>query len=118
MSQYEGNVSLVANKENVLEIKPRVDGRWNSSNVAELLREMAKLPKDMRISNWSFWLDVAGMPDLDKKPIKVAQFLAYAKTVDTVELVLVKRPFPQPKLKLTKGEGKGGKRAAASRVIL
>jgi len=118
MSEYEGNVSLVANKEGVLEIKPRVDGRWNSGNVTELLREMAKLPKDLRISNWSFWLDVADMPDLDKKPIKVVQFLAYTKTVDKIELVLVKRPFPQPKLKLTKGEGKGGKRATSSRVIL
>jgi hypothetical protein len=105
MANFEGNVSWVSGKDGSLELRARSEGRWNADNVSDMIKALSGLARDTRVSHWSIWLDL-GLPEGDRKPMKVSELLAFCKTADKIELVLVKRPFPQPKLKLTRGAGK------------
>lgn len=116
MAAFEGNVAFVETKDGSFKLVAKDSGKWNATNIKLGLLNFlqnAKAP----LSAYSVWLDlgVANPKDEPKgtprKPYSAAQMVGYVKMADTIELVLVKKPFPQPKLKLTKG---GGTAKAAS----
>lgn len=119
MATYEGNVSFVETKDGSFKLVASPSGKWNATNIKQGIAALitAKAP----ISAWSVWLDMGvanpKASDGPRKPYTPAELAAFCKMADTIELVLVKRPFPQPKLKLTKGGGTAKAASTSRRVI-
>lgn len=113
---FEGKVSLAPVKRGatVFKLHPETDGKHVAANPQTIIDAIVN--KKLTMSGWSLWFD-----GFDKEPAKGADvspklFAAYVKAADNVELVLVKRPFPQPKLKITKGAGSQRATAAEPKV--
>lgn len=101
---YEGAVSLVETKagSDVFTLKPKADGKYSAENTQAIVDAIVKAAASLE--HWKLWLDFPDAPKL-VKPVTAKQLQAFVKKADTVELVLVRKPFPQPKLKLTVGDG-------------
>jgi len=117
MATFEGNVSFVETANGFKLVADKA-GKWNASNIKAGLA--ALLTAKVSLSPWSVWLDL-GLPEVKtedgKRPaITTAELAAFLKMADNIELVLVKRPFPQPKVKIAKG-GSKGKAITNRRVI-
>lgn len=117
-------MSWVQNTDGTYQMVVRTAGNWNADNVSDMLDTLAKkLKPEAKIKSYAFWLDV-GLPDSAPKDMQFKELLAYAKLADKVELVAcrMKRKeggtFMAPKLKITKGGGKGGKSGGKATVFI
>lgn len=114
---WEGNFAIVEKKTGtgVFTLKPRPNGKYSAENLADALK--AIITAKVKLDGWKVWLDGDFDVKLDKGQDVTATMLAkIVKQADDVQLAYVKRPFPQPKLKFTKGKGNGPVRKAASPV--
>jgi hypothetical protein len=100
---YEGNVSWVESKDGSFKLAAKANGKWNAENVGQMVK--ALIEAKASISQWSLWIDLGPKTPRPDAPVKPAEFAAYVKAADKIELVMVKKPWPQPKLKITKGDG-------------
>lgn len=114
---WEGPVALIETKagSNVFTIKPRQKGRYSAETVDEILK--ALLTAKVHLDGWKVWLDGDFEVKLEKgetaSPAKLAKFV---KEADSIALVYVKTPWPQPKLKFTKGVGLATRKTSANPV--
>ena len=104
--QFEGNFSVIETKAGSGEFKfaPAPDGKYdNASDAASAILKAKAVT-----SGWALWLDGDGWDKLPAKgkPVSATMLAAFIKDADEAEMVMVKRPFPQLKLKLVKGNGK------------
>lgn len=117
MAIFEGNVSFIETKDGSFKLVASPSGKWNASNIKAGIAALiaAKAP----LSAWSLWLDIGTVEEKGRKPYSPSELAAFCKIADSVELVLVKRPFPQPKVKITKGNGSNAsaRTGASKRVI-
>jgi len=112
---WEGNFAIVEKKagSGVFTLQPRQNGKYSADTVDQALK--AVLAAKAKLDGWKVWLDGEFDVKLDKgeavTPTKLAKIM---KEADTVALAFVKRPFPQPKLKFTKGGGNAPRRSGGS----
>ena len=114
---WEGNFAIVEKKagSGVFTLQPRPNGKYSAETLADALK--AIIAAKAKLDGWKVWLDGDFDVKLDKGQDVTAAILAkIVKEADDVQLAFVKRPFPQPKLKFTKGNGSGPVRKAASPV--
>jgi len=112
---WEGNFALAEKKagSGVFTIAPRQSGKFSSECLAEAIKAMLGAPRGTKFDGWKFWLDGDFTMELAKgADVTQATLAKIVKEADDVQLAFVKRPFPQPKLKFTKGEGNGPVRKA------
>ena len=102
---YEGLVAFkVDAATGVGKVVPNANGRWNHTMANEFLA--AIIESGFKVSTYSLWLEGVDTKYPASKAWTSKQVADFAKKASSVELVLTKRPFPQPKLKLTIGEPK------------
>ena len=114
---WEGNFAIVEKKagSGVYTLQPRPNGKYSAETLQDALK--AIIAAKAKLDGWKVWLDGEFDVKLDKGQDVTATMLAkIVKEADDVQLAFVKRPFPQPKLKFTKGDGSGPVRKAASPV--
>lgn len=103
---WEGNFAIVEKKagSGVFTLSPRQNGKYSAETVDAALK--AILTAKVKLDGWKVWLDGTFETKVEKgedvTPAKLAKII---KEADHVALAYVKRPFPQPKLKFTKGGG-------------
>ena len=110
---WEGNFAIVEKKEGtgVFTLQPRPNGKYSAETLDVAIK--AILAAKAKFDGWKVWLDGDFDVKLDKGQDVTATMLAkIVKEADHIQLAYVKRPFPQPKLKFTKGTGSGPVRAA------
>jgi hypothetical protein len=103
---WEGPVKLQETKtgSGVFTIKPHPQGKYSADDVGAILKAMLGAPKGAKFDGWKFWLEGNFETTLGKGEILTPTKLAkIVEETDNVILAYVKRPFPQPKLKFTKG---------------
>ena len=98
---YEGNVSWVETKDGSFKLFPKVTGLWNATNTTDMVK--ALIEKKALISQWALFVEVNSELIKFEAPLKTAEFAALIKDADTVELILARRPWPHPRLKISKG---------------
>ena len=116
---WEGNFAIVEKKAGtgVFTLQPRPNGKYSAETLQDALKAVIGAPKGTKFDGWKIWLDGQFSVELAKgQDVTQAQLAKIAKEADDVQLAFVKRPFPQPKLKFTKGDGSGPVRKAASPV--
>ena len=114
---WEGNFAIVEKKagSGVYTLQPRPNGKYSAENLQDAIK--AIIAAKAKLDGWKVWLDGDFDVKLDKGQDVTATMLAkIVKQADDVQLAFVKRPFPQPKLKFTKGEGSGPVRKTATPV--
>jgi len=114
---WEGNFAIVEKKagSGVFTLQPRQNGKYSAETLADALK--AIIAAKAKLDGWKVWLDGDFDTKLDKgQDVTAAMLAKIVKEADDVQLAFVKRPFPQPKLKFTKGNGSGPIRKAASPV--
>jgi len=113
---WEGNFAIVEKKagSGVFTLQPRQNGKYSAENLADALK--ALISAKVKLDGWKVWLDGQFSTELAKgQDVTAAQLAKVLKEADDVQLAFVKRPFPQPKLKFTKGDG-AAPRAAKSNL--
>lgn len=111
---WEGNFAIVEKKAGtgVFTLQPRPNGKYSAENLQDAIKAVIGAPKGTKFDGWKIWLDGAFSVELAKgQDVTQAQLAKIVKEADDVMLAFVKRPFPQPKLKFTKGDGSGPVRA-------
>jgi hypothetical protein len=100
---FEGNVAIVPVKvgSDVFKLVPKGAGKHSAADTIVAAIKANKL----KMSGWSIWADGFDAPLAKGADVSFAAFTKLVKEATTIELVLVKGAFPQPKLKITKGEG-------------
>lgn len=104
---WEGNFAIVEKKAGtgVFTLQPRPNGKYSAENLQDAIK--ALIGAKAKLDGWKVWLDGDFSVELAKGQDVTATMLAkIVKEADDVQLAFVKRPFPQPKLKFTKGEPK------------
>ena len=112
---WEGNFAIVEKKagSGVYTLQPRPNGKYSAETLQDAIK--AILAAKAKLDGWKVWLDGDFDVKLDKGQAVTATMLAkIVKEADDVQLAFVKRPFPQPKLKFTKGAGNGPVRRATA----
>jgi hypothetical protein len=112
---WEGNFALVEKKagSGVYTLQPRQTGKYSAENLQEALK--ALISNKAKLDGWKVWLDGDFEVKLDKgQDVTAAMLAKIVKQADDIQLAFVKRPFPQPKLKFTIGDGTGPARKAAA----
>ena len=112
---WEGNFAIVEKKagSGVFTLQPRQAGKYSADNLQDAVK--ALISAKAKLDGWKVWLDGDFDVTLDKgQDVTAAMLAKIVKQADDVQLAFVKRPFPQPKLKFTKGEGSGPVRKAAA----
>jgi hypothetical protein len=112
---WEGNFAIVEKKagSGVYTLQPRPNGKYSAETLPDALK--AIIAAKAKLDGWKVWLDGEFDVKLDKGQDVTATMLAkIVKEADDVQLAFVKRPFPQPKLKFTKGTGSGPVRKATA----
>ena len=112
---WEGNFALVEKKagSGVFTLQPRQNGKYSAENLQEALK--ALISNKAKLDGWKVWLDGDFEVKLDKgQDVTAAMLAKIVKQADDIQLAFVKRPFPQPKHKFTKGDGTGPARKAAA----
>jgi len=105
MTTYEGKVAFkVDATTGVGKVAPNANGRWTADNAEEFLD--AIIESGFKVSTYSLWIDGTDVKYPAGKAWTSKQVQGFKDKASSIELVLVKRPFPQPKLKLTIGEPK------------
>lgn len=115
-TKFEGNVAFVPNAEGVYQLKRSQSGNWNAKNIHEGVEAFIKAGASL--SQWSLWLDFGKDFPRPEKPLTAKQLKAYLDQATDLELVLVRRPFPQPKLRLSNGAGNAPKTEVNGKPIL
>ena len=102
---FEGQIAIVPVKvgSGVFKFAAKATGKHNAGNVQTIV-DAIKVNK-LTMSGWSIWADGFEKPLVAGADVSHAAFVKLLKDADTVELVLVRGKFPQPKLKITKGAG-------------
>tara|TARA_E500000081_G_scaffold51806_1_gene54909 strand:- start:242 stop:616 length:375 start_codon:yes stop_codon:yes gene_type:complete len=103
---WEGNFRLIETKEgsSVFTIKASPTGKYDGDTVADALAAVIKAK--VRFDGWKLWVDGDFATTVDKGEIVTPSKLAkLVKEADVITLAFVKRPFPQPKIRLIKGDG-------------
>ena len=114
---WEGNFAIVEKKAgtSVFTLRPRPNGKYSAETLQDAIK--ALIGAKAKLDGWKVWLDGDFSVELAKgQDVTQAQLAKIVKEADDVQLAFVKRPFPQPKLKFTKGDGSGPVRKAASPV--
>ena len=112
---WEGNFAIVEKKAGtgVFTLQPRPNGKYSAENLQDAIK--ALIGAKAKLDGWKVWLDGEFDVKLDKgQDVTAAMLAKIVKQADDVQLAFVKRPFPQPKLKFTKGDGNGPVRKAAA----
>ncbi len=99
---YEGNVSWVESKDGSFKLVAKANGKWNAGNVKDMVKALVEAK--VSLSQWSLWIDLGPKTPRPDAPVKHAELAAFIKAADKIELVMVKKPWPQPKLKISKGD--------------
>jgi hypothetical protein len=114
---WEGNFAIVEKKagSGVYTLQPRPNGKYSAETLQDAIK--ALIGAKAKLDGWKVWLDGEFSVELAKGADVTAAMLAkIVKEADDVQLAFVKRPFPQPKLKFTKGDGNGPVRKATTPV--
>lgn len=112
---WEGNFALVEKKagSDVYTLQPRQGGKYTAETVDLALK--AVLGAKAKLDGWKIWLDGDFEVALAKgEAVTHTKLAKIMKEADSVMLAFVKRPFPQPKLKFTKGGGNAPRRSGGS----
>jgi hypothetical protein len=109
MALFEGTVG-VRDTAKGLTIVSRSNGDWTNDDAEGLLRAIIKTGRSVNM--YSLWIDGKTI-EPKKKMYTWSQLESLLLEKPKVELVLVRKPFPQPKLKITFGEGSTQKRSDA-----
>jgi hypothetical protein len=109
MALFEGTVGVRETSKG-LTISRKIGGDFSSDNAKALLDAIVKTKK--AVNMYSLWIDGKTIEAKSGK-YTAAQIKSLADEDPNVELVLVRKPFPQPKLKITFGEGSTQKRSDA-----
>jgi hypothetical protein len=116
--QYEGNFSVIETKAGSGEFKfaPAPDGKFEDASGAIA----AILKAKVNLSGWAVWFDGDGWDKIPAKgkPVTASALASFVKRTDEAEMVMVRRPFPQLKVKLTKGKTKFSGNGKATRQTL
>lgn len=113
------NVSAVQASTGELRLKYDPQGRWHADNATAFAEALVR--SGLPVSGWSCWIDGQAPRGLAVRKGEVIASAKLAKLVETaslVELVGVRRPWPQPKLKLSFGTAKAAKAAAGKGVVI
>lgn len=117
---WEGPVRLQETKKDskIVTIKSHPAGKYSSEDVSAILKALLGAPKGVKFDGWKFWLDGDFSIELEKgQDVTAAQLAKIVKEADHVMLAYIKRPFPQPKLKFTKGKPSGPTRSAKADLL-
>jgi hypothetical protein len=106
---WEGNFRLVEQGEegsNCFALKPSPTGKYSAENLQDAIK--ALLSTKAVLIGWNVWID----GDFDVKhetgkPLPASTLAKLVKQAEHIDLVFVKRPWPQPKIKFTIGGGTG-----------
>jgi hypothetical protein len=98
---YEGNVSWVESKDGSFKLMAKATGKWNATNSKDMVKTL--IEKKALISQWALFVEINSELVKFEAPLKPAEFAALIKDADTVELMLVRRPWPHPRLRISKG---------------
>ena len=112
------NVSAVQASTGEMRLKYDPAGRWDADSAAAFAA--ALIETGLPVSGWSVWVDGQTPKGLAVRKGEVITSAKLAKLVEaasTVELIGVRRPWPQPKLKLTFGSPKVAKAVNKGVVI-
>jgi hypothetical protein len=104
---WEGGFKLVEKKagSGVYTLQPRPNGKYSAETLKDAIK--ALIGAKAKLDGWKVWLDGEFSVELAKgADVTAAMRAKIVKEADDVQLAFVKRPFPQPKLKFTKGEPK------------
>jgi hypothetical protein len=114
---WEGNFRLVESAEgsNFYSVVPGPKGKYSADNLQDALK--ALISNKAIINGWNVWVDGDFGFEVQKgKPIPAAMLAKLIKQADHVDLVFVKKPWPQPKIKFTIGNGTGPVRKTAKKA--
>ena len=103
---WEGSFKIVETKEGsaVFTIKAAQGGKYTAETLDDAIASITKAR--VKFDGWKIWLDGDFATTVDKGEILTPTKLAkLVKEADIVTLAFVKRPFPQPKIRLIKGDG-------------
>lgn len=112
MALFEGRVSVFASK-NGPSIGKDATGEFDSTTATELFDKLIELNQGASV--YSLWLDGQTVKGVNNK-YSTAQLKKFRKECSLIELVHVRRPFPQPKLKITFGEGSAPTKANRAKL--
>ena len=91
-------------------------GKFDLEDVKEVLAVIAKNPKET-LNQYQLWLDWEDAPTL-KSPVAFPDLLKFTQAKGTTtEMVMTKRPFPQVKIKISRGEGRKSKAGSNLREL-
>lgn len=94
----------------------RDGGKYGLDDIDEILAVLAKNPDDT-LNQYQLWLDWEGAP-VQKAPVKFDAVVKFAKAKGTTaELVKTRRPFPQVKIKLSRGGGVSSRKTSSLREL-
>lgn len=116
--QFEGNFSVIETKAGSGEFKFVSDpgGKFEDASGAIA----AILKAKVNLSGWAVWFDGDGWDKLPAKgkPVTASALASFVKHADDIEMVTVRRPWPQLKVKLIKGNTKFSGNGKATRQTL
>lgn len=103
---WEGSFKIVETKEGsaIFTIKAAQGGKYTAETLEDAIAAMLKAK--CKVDGWKLWVDGDFATTVDKgETVSPAKFAKLVKEADEIVLAYVKRPFPQPKIRLIKGDG-------------
>ena len=116
MTIYEGKVSFFPTTAGHYTMKPAKTGNWDAHSIEEGLEGLIKAK--VSLDHWKVWLDMGQDFPRPEAPISSKELLAYMDAATKIELVHVRRPFPQPKIKLSNANAAARKVEVNGKPIL
>ena len=91
-------------------------GKYGLDDVTDVLAILAKHP-DETLNQYQLWLDWEDAP-VQKAPVRFDAIVKFAKAKDTTtQMVMTRRPFPQVKVKISRGEGRKSSNSSKLREL-
>jgi len=103
---WEGSFKIVETKEKsgVFTIKASPTGKYNAETLEDAVASILKAK--VKFDGWKLWIDGDFSVLVPKGDIVAPSvFAKLVKESDEIVLAYVKRPFPQPKIRMIKGNG-------------
>ena len=103
---WEGSFKIVETKEGsgIFTIKAAQGGKYTAETLDDAVASIVKAK--VRVDGWKLWIDGDFATTVDKgETVSSAKFAKLVKESDEIVLAYVKRPFPQPKIRMIKGDG-------------
>lgn len=103
---WEGSFKIVETKEKsgVFTIKAAQGGKYTAETLEDAIAAMLKAK--CKVDGWKLWIDGDFSVHVPKGDIVAPSvFAKLVKESDQIVLAYVKRPFPQPKIRMIKGNG-------------